>query len=295
MTPAQLIPFSSVAILGPGLMGGSLLLALASRFPEVTLSAWARKAESLHQLREVGLPVRTTTDPAEAVAGAKLVVICTPIETMANLARQCRGGLLPDVVVTDVGSVKTGVVNAVSTALGPEITYMSSHPMTGSEQEGFAAARADLYDGAPCILTAGESPFDPAKGGGLTRFWEALGMRTLWLDAAGHDTAVATISHLPHLAAMALVRRASVAGPETLSVAGSGWRDTTRVASGSATLWTEILAANREAVSNALEAFAADLLEAARHVREGDTTRLHGLLEEARQVRASRYPHSSHV
>jgi len=282
------LPFRQVAVMGPGLMGGSLLMALRQRFPAVRLQVWARRAASL----QLAAPWadRTSLEPAEAVSGCDLVVLCTPVETMAGLAQRMRDGLGENALVTDVGSVKTGVIEPVAAALGAGGHFTSSHPMAGSEKDGFEAAHADLYEGAPCILTPVLGETESSRIA-LERFWQNLGMRTCWMEGEDHDRAVATVSHLPHIAASALVREVMESGPETLAVAGSGWRDTTRVASGSAKLWTEILAANRVAVSNALEQFACRLLQTARHLRQGDSDRIHAFLEEAREARDSAVNH----
>jgi len=274
--------------MGPGLMGGSLLMALRQRFPSVRLHVWARRAASL-QLAAPWADL-TSLDPAETVKGCDLIVLCTPVETMAGVAERMRDGLDEAALVTDVGSVKTGVIEPVAEALGEGGRFTSSHPMAGSEKDGFEAAHADLYEGAPCILTPvlGETE---ASRHALEQFWQCLGMRTCWMNGPDHDRAVATVSHLPHVAASALVREVMETGPETLAVVGSGWRDTTRVASGSAKLWTEILATNREAVSNALEQFACRLLQTARHLRQGDSERIHAFLEEAREARDSAINH----
>jgi len=276
-------PFSKIAILGPGLMGGSLLLALRERYPQVARQVWARRAASLEPVRN--LADLATLDPVEAVRDCDCVILCTPIETMASLAERFRPGLSPGVLVTDVGSVKGLVIDQVAEVLGREIDFFSSHPMAGSDQDGFDAAHSELYEGAPCILTPVQVNDLAARQHQLTLFWEALGMRIAVMDAQTHDAAVAMVSHLPHVAAAALVNQVLETGATAMQVTGSGWRDTTRVASGATQLWTEILAANHLAVSNALEQFAARILEASRIIRMRDTSRIETWLESAKQGR----------
>lgn len=237
--------FGTVAILGPGLIGGSLALALAERGLASRLSIYARSAHALDAIRLAGVNAELTGNPSEAVRDADVVILCVPIEAMPALIEECRDALKPTALVTDVGSVKGSVDAALAPLLEGKALWIGSHPMAGSEQSGFVAARADLFENAAAIVT----PTLQTAAGAEKRaveFWRALGSRVFTLSPADHDDAVADISHMPHLVAAMLVAHAD---PKSLALAAGGFRDTTRVASASPQLWIEIMRANREALA----------------------------------------------
>jgi prephenate dehydrogenase len=237
--------FGTVAILGPGLIGGSLALALAERSLAKRLMIYARSPRALDEIRLASVDAELTGNPSEAVADADVVILCVPIEAMAGLVHEFRDALKPTAFVTDVGSVKGSVVREIEPLLHDRALWIGSHPMAGSERGGFAAARPDLFEGASVILT----PTDQTSRDALRhaeKFWISLGSRLAILSPEKHDQMVAAISHIPHLIAAALVNHAVSFGD--LDLAAGGFRDTTRVASGSPELWAEILLANEEAV-----------------------------------------------
>ncbi len=250
--------FGTVAILGPGLIGGSLALALADRTLAKRLFIYARSPRALDEIRLAGVDAELLTNPSEAVSEADVVILCVPIEAMAGLVAEFRDGLKPGALVTDVGSVKGSVVRDIEPLLEGRALWIGSHPMAGSERAGFAAARADLFDGANVILTPTKhtSPDAERKA---SQFWIALGAKLAILSPEKHDQIVAAISHIPHLMASALVNHAVAHGD--LDLSAGGFRDTTRVASGSPELWAEILLANRDAVGTQIDSFIADLQE----------------------------------
>ena len=278
--------FSKVAILGPGLLGGSLALALRAQAKDIAL--YCRRAAAAEELKSTGIAPVVTTDPAEAVRGADVVVLCVPIGAMEGLSRQIQGAVDPSALITDVGSVKAPVVAALEPIFFGRGCWVGSHPMAGSEKAGFSAARADLFEGATTIVT----PTARTKGGAAGRaraFWESVGSRVLEFPPERHDELVAQISHLPHLLAAVLVASASEAG---LGMIGNGFRDTTRVASGPADLWTEILLSNRRAVAQALEELTKVLARARGQLKEGDEKGLHELLARANHIRSQLPPKS---
>jgi prephenate dehydrogenase len=240
--------FGTVAILGPGLIGGSLALALAERGLAKRLMIYARSPRALDEIRLAGVDAELTQNPSEAVREADVVILCVPIEAMAALVHECRDALKPDALVTDVGSVKGSVDRDLAPLLEDRALWIGSHPMAGSEQAGFAAARADLFEGAAVVITPTKHTRRDAKER-AEKFWAALGGRVLVHDPGWHDIAIAQVSHIPHLIAALLVSNVS---EKNLATAGSGLRDTTRVASGSPELWTEIIWANREAIRASL-------------------------------------------
>jgi prephenate dehydrogenase len=247
--------FGTVAILGPGLIGGSLALALAERGLADRLVIYARSPHALDAIRVAGVEAELTGNPGEAVSEADVVVLCVPIEAMAALVHEFRDALKPTALVTDVGSVKGSVDREIAPLLEDRALWIGSHPMAGSEQGGFVAARADLFEGAAVIVTP-TAQTQPEATRGVEKFWKALGGRIYSMPPQEHDVAVARISHLPHLVAALLVAHAT---PDALALAGGGFRDTTRIASGSPELWTEILWANRQALQEHCRAWSAHL------------------------------------
>jgi len=248
--------FGTVAILGPGLIGGSLALALAERGLAKRLMIYARSPRALDEIRLASVDAELTGNPSEAVAEADVVILCVPIEAMAGLVHEFRDALKPTAFVTDVGSVKGSVVRDIEPLLENRALWIGSHPMAGSERGGFAAARPDLFEGATVILTPTKhTPRDAQRH--AEKFWTALGSNLAILSPEKHDQMVAAISHIPHLIAAALVNHAVKHGD--LNLAAGGFRDTTRVASGPPDLWAEILLANREAAGSQLDHLIRDL------------------------------------
>jgi cyclohexadieny/prephenate dehydrogenase len=246
----------TVAILGPGLIGGSLALALAERGLAKRLMIYARSPRALDEIRLASVDAELTGNPSEAVAEADVVILCVPIEAMAGLVHEFREALKPTALVTDVGSVKGSVDRDLAPLLEDRALWIGSHPMAGSEQGGFAAARADLFDGAAVILTpTKQTPRDAETC--AKKLWTALGANLAILSPEKHDQMVAAVSHIPHLIAAALVNHAVNFGD--LELAAGGFRDTTRVASGSPELWAEILLANNEAVGDQVDHLIRDL------------------------------------
>ncbi len=240
--------FGTVAILGPGLIGGSLALGLAERGLADRLMIYARSPRALDEIRLAGVDAELTQNPSEAVREADVVILCVPIEAMAGLVHECRDALKPTALVTDVGSVKGSVDRDLAPLLEDRALWIGSHPMAGSEQAGFSAARANLFVNAAVVITPTPQTRPEAKER-AEQFWAALGGRILVYDPKWHDNAIAQVSHIPHLVASLLIGNVL---DEFLPAAGSGLRDTTRVASGSPELWTEIIWANRTAIRASL-------------------------------------------
>jgi prephenate dehydrogenase len=278
--------FGTVAILGPGLIGGSLALALAERNLADKLVIYARSAHALDKIRTAGVEAELTGNPSEAVRDADIVILCVPIEAMAGLVNEFRDALKPTALVIDVGSVKGSVDRDLAPLLDDRALWIGSHPMAGSEQAGFAAARADLFEGAAVILTPTRHTQQAAEQR-AEDFWRAMGARVVNLSPETHDRYVAQISHVPHLLAAALVCHAS---EEARELASGGFRDTTRVASGSPELWVEILSANAKAVATELEALTMHLKALKSHLENSPSIilkpALHAMLKAAHDARS---------
>jgi len=277
-----------LSIYGPGLLGGSLALAVQERMPGVKLRFWARRESAAAAIQARGIQAEFFTDAVAAARDASLIILCTPVETMAGLAEQiAKADLARDCLVTDVGSVKGSVVRAVEPILGAR--FIGSHPMAGSEKTGVEAARADLFQNAACLLTPSNltRPADLLR---LRDFWSALGCRLLEFGADEHDIKVARISHLPHMMAAITTLAALRSDSSAVSCVAGGFRDTTRVAGGDPGLWTGIAMSNRPALIAQLREASAGLAELL-HILEGqDEAALRAFLADAKALRDTVVP-----
>jgi prephenate dehydrogenase len=242
-------PFQRLAVLGLGLLGGSVAIAAKRRGLAVRVAGGARRAEVRALALERGA-VDEAGDFEAAAAGADLVVLATPVFAMPDLVRRIAPVLAPGAIVTDVGSVKRMLVETLPGLLVAGTVYVGSHPMAGSHRSGIEYAREDLFEGAACIVT--EAP-DAALRERVCAFWRALGARVVLRDAASHDAEVAWMSHLPHALAFAFAAALASAPERAFEVAGAGFRDFTRIAHSEPELWAEILAANRKALAAPLQ------------------------------------------
>ena len=248
-----------VAILGPGLLGGSIALALQAE-GGTTVHVWARREEAAEEVRRAQIASVSSTDLRSIVENADVVVLCTPTGAMPPLARELSAWIPRRALVTDVGSVKAEVVNELTPIFAGRGRFIGSHPMAGSEQQGLGFARSDLFEGSVCILTPDERTHPDALPEAVA-FWRALGCEVRELSPGQHDQTVAMISHFPHLLAASLVHLVATREAAALQFVGPGFRDTTRVASGPPEMWAEILRANREPVHEVAEAMIEKLNE----------------------------------
>lgn len=256
------MPPQRIAIAGPGLLGGSIALALRGR-KEFSTAIWARRPEAVEELKAIAIASYAATNLARVVRDADLIVLCTPVGAMPEIAREIAAAARPGTIVTDVGSVKGALVAELGAIFRGRMRFVGSHPMAGSDQAGLRAARADLFREAVCIVTP-EPDSDAAAVASVGAFWESLGCTVRQLPPAVHDEAVALISHLPHVVAATLVQTAAQTSDAALDLCGPGFRDTTRVASGAPEMWAEILAANSAAVCGALDV----MIEKLRGIRD---------------------------
>lgn len=270
----------AIAVFGPGLMGGSLLMALRQRSPATELRVWARRDEALAEVRARGLADVCSTEASPLAAGCDVVVLCLPVDKMGAMARKIAGALGPDTLVTDVGSVKRPVVAGLEQAFSKNRNFVGSHPMCGSEEAGLSAARADLYEGATCVVTPtpDSRPDLVAKAVAL---WESVGAKVVKMDTGRHDRAAALVSHVPHIAAAALVNLVGAEAPDVSQLCAGGFRDTTRVASGSPDLWVSILSSNRAEAARGLGELADVIGAAKRALEEGRMEDVRGMLARA--------------
>jgi len=279
--------FERAAIVGVGLIGGSLALAAraAGLFGE-TVGLGRTPANLATALRR-GIVDRTTHDPA-AIGPVDLVVLAVPVRSTASLAAALLPHLAPGTVVTDVGSVKREVVEALEAVLPPDRPFVGAHPIAGSEHAGAAAASADLFRGARCILTP-TGRTDAAALARVRALWQGVGARVEEMSPGAHDRALAWTSHVEHALAYALVRAIAGADPALLAAGGPSLRDATRVAASPAELWRDIFLANADAVGDAIAKVVGELDGLRRAIASGDATALHKLLAAA--VAAKRGEH----
>lgn len=281
------MPFQKVAILGVGLLGGSIGLAARERGLAARVEGWVRRKESVAEGSECGVADLVTTDCAAVVKGADLIIHCTPVEHMLATLQPVLPLLQPGAIVTDVGSVKRCVVEVLEAPVaGAGGRFVGSHPMAGGERVGVNWARADLFSAAVCALTP-TAATDPGALAQVGEFWQGLGMRLLHLPPAQHDELVARSSHLPHL--LASVLAGYVLDPrfpgEQRDLCAGGFRDTTRVASGPVPMWRGILAANRDNLVKDIDAFTARLRELRVALDRNDGEHIAEILREAHDRR----------
>ena len=279
--------FRKISIIGVGLLGGSLGLAARRRKLACEIAGYVRRESSLADCERAGAVDYATIDLLAAVSQADLVVLCTPLAQMPALARQLLPALKRGTIVTDVGSVKAEVVRELEAIIGKSgAHFVGAHPMAGGEKMGVLASRADLYEQALCVITpTGKS--NPSAVRKLTRFWRAIGARTLVLEAAHHDLLVSRTSHLPHILAAALASQ--VLDPRQpaaqADLCAAGFRDTTRIASGSPEMWRDISLANRKHITRSLDGFIGELKKFQAALRRGDQTEIETFFATAKQRR----------
>ena len=222
-----------------------------------------------------------------AVAGADLVILCVPVGAMGEAARAIAPGLAPHAIVSDVGSSKAAVAEALAAAL-PDATIIPAHPVAGTEQSGPDAGFAALFAGRWCIITPPEG-CDPAALEALSAFWTALGSKVELMDAAHHDLVLAVTSHIPHLIAYTIVGTASdledVTQSEVIKYSAGGFRDFTRIAASDPVMWRDVFLTNKGAVLEMLGRFTEDLTALQRAIRSGDGDTLFDLFTRTRAIR----------
>ncbi len=289
--PGGTSPFARIAVVGCGLIGGSFALASRGVDGVRRVTAWDVDPAVRREAAELDVADRVPEHLDEAVAGADLILLAVPVGVTGDVAARVVAAADGDAVLTDVGSVKVGPVEAVESVLAERdhrIRFLGGHPMAGSEQAGVAAADASLFQGATWLLTpTGTS--DPEVFNVLSAHLRSLDARVLAVSPADHDRIVATASHLPQVVASALADEADAAarssGDGVLAVAAGGFRDVTRIASSDPQLWTGILAQNREAVLAALESFGDRLAGFREAVAAGDWDTVRERLEQGRAAR----------
>jgi len=239
----------TVAIIGVGLIGGSIAAAVKTRSIARTVIGVGRTPARLEPAVSRGWLDRVTTDVSAAAREADLVIFCTPVNRIAAGVREAAALCRPGTLITDAGSVKGSICEELSDGLPHGVEFIGSHPLAGSEKQGCEFADSNLLEGRVCVITPMESSTGPARDR-LKQFWTRLGATVRELSPAAHDRALAETSHLPHVIAATLAATLSI---ENRPFAATGFRDTTRIASGDPDLWTAILLANADEVLRSLQ------------------------------------------
>ena len=274
-------PWNQVTIIGTGLIGGSLGLALKRAGLARHVLGVGHRQRTLDRAVACGAADETTLDPAEGVRGSDLVVLATAVGLFESLLRRAADHLADAAVVLDVGSTKAEVVRTGEALVPPGRAFVGCHPIAGSEKRGIDYADADLFRGATCVVTPTDrTPADALHR--VTETWEALGMRVVRLAPDAHDRLLAEVSHLPHVAAAAIVQAVS---PEAEPLVGTGWADTTRIAGGDPGLWRDILLTNPEGIGRGLKRFRETLAALEEALADRDGQRIERLLAEAKERR----------
>jgi prephenate dehydrogenase len=281
------VQFRKITIIGVGLLGGSIGLAARKFHLAGEIAGFVRRKKTIVECEKFGATDFATTDLLAAVSNSDLVILCTPLAQMRSLAEQFLPALKRGAIVTDVGSVKAGVVRELeSLAQKSGAHFVGGHPMAGAENTGVAAARANLFENAVCVLTPTKKSSTTAVRK-LEQFWKSLGARVLKMDAAQHDLLVSRSSHLPHVVAATLANLVlNPASPkQQAALCANGFRDTTRIASGSPEMWRDIALANRKNLSRSLDAFIDDLNKFQRALKKSDAKAVTKFFETAKARR----------
>lgn len=282
--------FDRIAILGVGLIGASIARAAREYGVANTVALYDASPDVRERARVLGLG-EVFDDAEKAVANAELVVLAVPVGAMGDAAAACARGLKIGAIVTDVGSVKQAVVDAVAAALPTYVYFVPGHPLAGTEHSGPDAGFATLFHNRWQILTPlpGQTDAYAAAVDQLEQFWRGLGANVERMDPQRHDVVLAVVSHLPHLIAFNIVAMAedleNVTESEVVKYSASGFRDFTRIAASDPTMWRDVFLNNRDAVLEVLGRFSEDLAALQRAIRWGEGDTLYDLFDRARRMR----------
>jgi prephenate dehydrogenase len=273
-------PFNKVAIIGVGLLGGSIALALKKQKLAKEIIGFGRHLSSLRQAKRRKLVDKITLDLKRAVSNVDLVVLATPAGKIGEIGKKIVRLVKPRTIIIDVGSTKKEIVSQINKVLPKEIFFVGCHPMAGSEKKGSAYAQAGLFKGALCFLTPekGRANFALRR---VQKLWQALGAKIRIVSPVRHDALMARVSHLPHLTACALV---NLVGKDA-SFAASGFRDTTRIASSDPEMWVDICISNRKEIVRALNSFSADLERLKKAIAQKEKSKIFHALKQAKKLR----------
>ncbi|WP_424975596.1 prephenate/arogenate dehydrogenase family protein [Dinoroseobacter sp. S124A] len=280
--------YPKIALIGLGLIAGSMAHATRRAGLAGEISGYARSAETRATAAEIGLVDTVCDSAAEAVRDADLVVLCVPVGAMGAVAAEIAPVLKPGAVVTDVGSVKAAVIEAVAPHIPEGVHFIPGHPLAGTEHSGPRSGFAELFDNKWCILVPAEGS-DPAELARLRTYWEELGSNVDVMDPAHHDLVLAVTSHAPHLIAYTMVGVADdlrrVTDSEVIKYSAAGFRDFTRIAASDPTMWRDVFLTNKAATLEILGRFTEELFALQRAIRTEDGDHLHDYFTRTRAIR----------
>ena len=276
-----------ISVVGMGLLGASISLAVSRLSGGSRTTGYSHRASTRQKARELGVADEIFDDVCESVSEADLVILATPVQTFESIFHKIAGNLKEGCIVTDVGSTKVMPHRWAQRHLGKNIHYVGSHPIAGSEKRGVEFARDDLFVGSRCILTKKKNTNSKALSI-LRRFWVELGCSVSVMDPAMHDRILGRVSHLPHIAAAALLNASDI---KELKYCGKGFIDTSRVASGPANIWTDIFITNADNTTRAIDKMVSELLKLRKAIKTNNQAQIQRLLKKARQRRKTMITH----
>lgn len=279
--------YDRVALIGLGLIASSMYWGIKRAGLANEVRGYARSAETRDTAREIGLCDRVCDTAVEAVQNADLVVLCVPVGVMASVASDIGPHLKPGATVSDVGSVKQAVIDAVAPHVPDGVHFVPTHPMAGTEQSGPRSGFAELFDDRWCLIVPDGADEDATQK--LESFWHALGSNTERMEVGHHDLLCAVVSHIPHLIAYTMVGVADdlrrVSDQEVVKFSAAGFRDFTRIAASDPTMWRDVFLNNKEATLEILGRFTEELFALQRAIRTGDGSHLHEYFTRTREIR----------
>ena len=272
-----------ITVVGLGLLGGSITLRILRSLPGIKTVGYTHRLSTRAKARQLAVATEIVDDIHESVSGADLVILATPIYTFENIFSIISDALPAGCIVTDVGSTKVLPHRWAAKKLPKTVHYVGSHPIAGSEQRGVEFARDDLFDQTVCILTTTKTTNRRAVQT-LKRFWSDLGCTVKLMTPAGHDRTFANISHLPHIAAAALINSNST---KDMKCAGKGFLDTSRIASSPANIWADVLLTNAGNTTKGIDRIIGELLKIKKAIKNQNKQKIENLLKAARKKRCA--------
>lgn len=270
-----------ITIAGLGLLGGSTALSVLRSFPGAKVVGWTHRASTRRKARELAVATEVVDDLKQSVSEADLVILATPISTFEEIFTEIADVLPAGCIVTDVGSTKVLPQRWAAKRLSSTVHYVGSHPIAGSEQRGVEFSRDDLFEDAMCVLATTEKS-DRSAVQTLKEFWTQLGCFVKLMNPVEHDRILANVSHLPHIIAAALINANT---SEDLKLAGKGFMDTSRIASGPVNIWSDIVLANPAHIAKGIDRTISELSKIKKAIKAGDKEQVEKLLTGARDKR----------
>ena len=281
--------FDRVALIGLGLIASSMFWAIKRGGLAGEVTGYARSQATRDTAREIGLCDRVCDTVADAVEGADIVVLCVPVGAMGRVAAEMAASLKSGAIISDVGSVKRAVIDAVQPHLPEDVHFVPAHPLAGTEHSGPESGFAELYDNRWCIIVPADKDTSPEAVAKLRALWEGMGANVDQMDADHHDLVLAVTSHAPHLIAYTMVGVADdlrrVTDSEVIKYSAAGFRDFTRIAASDPTMWRDVFLNNKDATLEILGRFTEELFALQRAIRTGDGDHLFDYFTHTRAIR----------